>query len=113
MSDFKVHPVLTSPAMGAVVSGLIAMGVVDTGIADLLQAAGGETTIDAHTWSTIVEMHWSVMVISAFLGCVAWFMLFRTGANITVPAAGIVLGIAGTVLSVALIWVLHHSIDLP
>lgn len=112
MSDFKIHPALTSPAMGAVVSGLLAMGVVDSGIADLLQATGGVTTFDVNDWNSIVITRWGVMGVSAFLGYVAWFILFHGGrVEIKVPAAGVAFGIFGAVLSAVLIWSLSHSID--
>jgi hypothetical protein len=117
MSDFRVHPVLrtaaTSPAVAAVVFGIVGAGLFDVGIADGLRAAG-ESKIAVDDWGVFTEARWGVEAISALLAGFSWWVLFwLKREQIKVPAAGIVLAVLGTVMGSVLIWSLLRSIHLP
>jgi hypothetical protein len=109
MSDFRVHPVLTSPAVAAVVLAAVGMTLVDAGVVSLLQEVT-ETPVNAETWGDIVTIRWVVAAISAAFGGFAWFVLFSR-TEIRVPAAGVVLGIIGPLMGIGLVWSLYHSVN--
>lgn len=111
MSDFRIHPLLTSPPVAAVVLGVVGMTLVDAGVADLLSGTG-ESPLDAETWGDLVAVRWSVGIICAGFGWFAWFLAFRQH-EIRVPVAGVVLGIVGPLMALGLVWMLYQSIEMP
>jgi hypothetical protein len=113
MSDFSIHPVLRSPFVAAVVCGVVGIGMVDIGVAEILHAAG-ETQITPEDWSTLVNSRWLAAVISGALAWFAWFMLFRCGeVEIRVPLAGVALGVFGLLAGGGLVVSLYQSTTMP
>lgn len=113
MSDFRVHPALTSPAVAGVAASLIGMTAVDLGVLDALRIAGDNTTISPETWSTILEIRWITMAVSFAMAWLTSYCLFSVRAEqIKFPPGGVALGIFGSIGSIALAFSMLHSLDL-
>ncbi|GEO42821.1 hypothetical protein SAE02_69690 [Skermanella aerolata] len=112
MSDFKVHPVLKSPAVAAVFFGIVASGLFNVGIADGLRAAG-QSQITVEDWAALNQARYIVELMTAGLAGFSWWLFRIRRDQIKVPAAGVALGLFGFVFASVLIWSLLTSFDSP
>jgi hypothetical protein len=112
VTDFRVHPALTSPAGAAVFFGIVASGLFDAGVADGLRAAG-ESQITVDTWENLNQARYMVELLSAVLAGFSWWLFRFRREQIKVPLAGIALGLFGSAFGIALIWSMLTTFALP
>jgi hypothetical protein len=114
MSDFRVHPVLKSPAVAGVVFAMVGMMVVDAALTDWVRSTGGEVKVTAEDLSYLAESRWAVGVLTGGFAWVSWWMLFGLSKiNIIRPRIGVGLLVFGPLLSGAMVWKLHRIAQLP